>query len=318
MCFMITQPEQFFSDLSVESLFQKTQHAFGDRLEHACSDAPAKCWIGFKTFGTLELSEHHVSCGLTCRLHSDTDAFQLRLLVSGQAHGHCGHQDVQLGPAEALLLPPSTRAKLRIKCSSRQLVMRIPASLMQQCAREFGYFVDYQDQAIPLHSTLIQSESILGRLLASLLEQDPATLSERARLYYIKLFIHALLETWFDQKKSTDSLLRKSTHPYIEQVRNYVLDHPMHCPSIDELSALCLISRKSLYNIFARELNITPNQFVRQLKMERIYHDLCIKKSAKNITEIAFRYGFTSLGRFAAEYRKQFGELPSETLRRTH
>ncbi|MFD2500918.1 hypothetical protein ACFSTI_21320 [Rhizorhabdus histidinilytica] len=34
------------------------------------------------------------------------------------------------------------------------------------------------------------------------------------------------------------------------------------------------------------------------------------------MTEIACRWGFYQFGRFAAQYRRLFGELPSETLRK--
>ena len=34
------------------------------------------------------------------------------------------------------------------------------------------------------------------------------------------------------------------------------------------------------------------------------------------VTETAYRYGFTHMGRFAAEYRARFGEAPSTTLGR--
>jgi AraC-like DNA-binding protein len=35
-----------------------------------------------------------------------------------------------------------------------------------------------------------------------------------------------------------------------------------------------------------------------------------------SITDIAYRFGFTHLGRFAAYYKKRFGVSPSATLRR--
>jgi AraC-like DNA-binding protein len=39
-------------------------------------------------------------------------------------------------------------------------------------------------------------------------------------------------------------------------------------------------------------------------------------KSA-TVTEIATSFGFVELGRFSVEYRKAFGESPSQTLQRT-
>jgi AraC family ethanolamine operon transcriptional activator len=40
-------------------------------------------------------------------------------------------------------------------------------------------------------------------------------------------------------------------------------------------------------------------------------HDRC-----ETVTEIATSFGFVELGRFSVEYRKMFGESPSETLGR--
>jgi AraC-like DNA-binding protein len=36
----------------------------------------------------------------------------------------------------------------------------------------------------------------------------------------------------------------------------------------------------------------------------------------ETVTDIALRHGFSHLGRFSAEYRRRFGERPSETLSR--
>ena len=36
----------------------------------------------------------------------------------------------------------------------------------------------------------------------------------------------------------------------------------------------------------------------------------------ESVTEIAMSWGFSHMGRFSVEYRKRFGEPPSDTLRR--
>jgi transcriptional regulator GlxA family with amidase domain len=38
--------------------------------------------------------------------------------------------------------------------------------------------------------------------------------------------------------------------------------------------------------------------------------------TARSVTEITTSLGFIELGRFSVEYRKQFGECPSVTLRK--
>jgi AraC-like DNA-binding protein len=43
----------------------------------------------------------------------------------------------------------------------------------------------------------------------------------------------------------------------------------------------------------------------------------CTNPAPGTISELAKRYGFSELGRFATSYRQTFGEAPSETLRRS-
>jgi len=43
---------------------------------------------------------------------------------------------------------------------------------------------------------------------------------------------------------------------------------------------------------------------------------LAAKTSTTTVTAVAMDHGFFQLGRFSADYRRAFGELPSETLGR--
>ena len=57
--------------------------------------------------------------------------------------------------------------------------------------------------------------------------------------------------------------------------------------------------------------------FLRELRLENAQRELLTADpDNETVTQIALRYGFADLGRFAIRYRTAFGEKPSETLRR--
>jgi AraC-like DNA-binding protein len=76
------------------------------------------------------------------------------------------------------------------------------------------------------------------------------------------------------------------------------------------------VSARALQEGFRQHIGGTPMQFLRDARLRRVRLDL-LSASAESVSEIALRWGFTHLGRFASYYRARYGELPSQT-RRTH
>ncbi len=66
---------------------------------------------------------------------------------------------------------------------------------------------------------------------------------------------------------------------------------------------------------FRRYLRTTPLGWVRHARLARARQQLLAARTDANVTGVALANGFGQLGRFAARYRRQFGELPSQTLR---
>jgi AraC-like DNA-binding protein len=87
--------------------------------------------------------------------------------------------------------------------------------------------------------------------------------------------------------------------------------------STEALTNLANMSLRSLYLLFDQRVGVTPRQYIVRRKLERIRTALLDPDyRVRNVTELALDYGFTHLGRFSAEYKEQFAELPSQTLRR--
>ena len=83
------------------------------------------------------------------------------------------------------------------------------------------------------------------------------------------------------------------------------------------LAELTGASMRSLHEGFRRYRGESPMRYLRQLRLEKVRDELLKPTRKASVTDIAQEWGFVELGRFAQLYRQRYGELPSETLRRS-
>ena len=87
-----------------------------------------------------------------------------------------------------------------------------------------------------------------------------------------------------------------------------------------ELSSLAAVSGvppRTLERHFRMFLGTTPLGWTRRMRLVRARQALLNAGPEDTVTGVALTNGFGQLGRFAAEYRRTFGELPSWTMRRS-
>jgi len=100
-----------------------------------------------------------------------------------------------------------------------------------------------------------------------------------------------------------------------EEVLAEHLSRPLHMP---ELCQLIVVSDRTLRSCCAEFLGMSPNQYVFLRRLEAVRRALRdADPDIVHVGEVAHRFGFTELGRFAGRYRATFGETPSTTLQRT-
>jgi AraC-like DNA-binding protein len=77
------------------------------------------------------------------------------------------------------------------------------------------------------------------------------------------------------------------------------------------------VSARTLTRAFASAHGLGPMGFLKQRRLEAANRALFAADSAETlVTDVALRYGFCQMGRFAVEYRRAFHESPSHTLSR--
>jgi AraC family ethanolamine operon transcriptional activator len=76
-------------------------------------------------------------------------------------------------------------------------------------------------------------------------------------------------------------------------------------------------SERTLQYAFKERFEMGPKAFLQAWRLNGVRRDLSGRsRLAETISDIANNHGFWHMGQFAADYRRQFGELPSDTLDR--
>src|ERR1700761_6493845 len=84
---------------------------------------------------------------------------------------------------------------------------------------------------------------------------------------------------------------------------------------LDRLAEVSGVAPRTLERHFREFLGTTPLGWTRRMRLARARQALLRAGPEDTVTDIALSNGFAQLGRFAAEYRGAFGELPSRTMR---
>ena len=93
--------------------------------------------------------------------------------------------------------------------------------------------------------------------------------------------------------------------------------HPAAAYSPMTLALAVGVSTRSLARGFQRVRGYSPMEAVRRERLQRVHRDLLTAAAGDRVTDTAMRWGFFHLGRFSSAYAARFGELPSETRRRS-
>ncbi|MCF8474047.1 MAG: AraC family transcriptional regulator [Emcibacter sp.] len=103
---------------------------------------------------------------------------------------------------------------------------------------------------------------------------------------------------------------------HVRQAENYIHEHLKDPLSIDDLVEVTGVSQRSIFEGFKNFRGTTPMKYILQLRLEKVRKELQKSGSDRTVTDIALKWGFNQLGRFAVSYKKIYGESPSETLKK--
>src|SRR5262249_20310696 len=100
---------------------------------------------------------------------------------------------------------------------------------------------------------------------------------------------------------------------YIAQAIDYMHAN-LHLPlTMTAVAEAVGISGRSLQLAFRSFRQTTPAAYLRQIRLDAAHSELSLPENELPVREVALKWGFIHMGRFAAQYRASFGVCPSET-----
>ncbi|MFC0845001.1 AraC family transcriptional regulator [Streptomyces noboritoensis] len=124
-----------------------------------------------------------------------------------------------------------------------------------------------------------------------------------------------LLATEHRYREALDEPVGAALPGPVKRVVDAIHAHPERPFTTTELAGIGQVGARWLQEGFRRHLGMSPMAYLRDVRMTRVHTELRQADPAQlTVGEAAYRWGFTHLGRFADNYRRRFGELPSQTL----
>jgi AraC-like DNA-binding protein len=248
-------------------------------------------------------------------------SYHVNVALTGRVDSICGHRRAVASTSHAAVFTPEMRTSLpHWAGDAAQLCIKIRrASLESELSALIGRpvrtAVDF-DLAYPLSTPAARSWlATLGLLLTEL--ERPGSLAEASavhREHLERLVISGLLLS--HRNEFTDELMapvRRLRPRTVARAVALIEEHPQVQYTITDLARHAGVSARRLQQGFREHVGMTPTEFLRKTRLERAHRDLLAGEDA--VTDVALRWGFQHLGRFAQTYRRQYGVLPSETRR---
>ena len=122
-----------------------------------------------------------------------------------------------------------------------------------------------------------------------------------------------LVEARYPEPRATSNAPSHASVFRAEEFLAASLEGPV---SLADVARTAGVSTRTLSRAFSARHGVGPMVFLRRRRLEAARRDLSAAVPGEvSVTTVAMRYGFAHLGRFAVDFRRCFGESPSETLR---
>ncbi|WP_027852408.1 AraC family transcriptional regulator [Marinobacterium litorale] len=275
--------------------------------------------LSYTDFADLGLSRISYGDAVTVSCPDLAEVYHFQVVTHGECYWHyADDQRLRLRTGQALMMNPKEQIDLSYSPDCEKVIIKVPEQvLISQCIEQVGVLpksgIRFARRAIDLDSSVC----LLRFLDALLTEASESELElESLQIPYRDILLNKLLQH-FDSNFKDNASGGISDRGFAELIAFIDMNLKAEL-EVEELARMSNVSVRTVYNLFAKHFGLTPRLYIKNAKLRALRNELVGNTRLRNVTEVALDYGFSHLGRFSSDYRKMFGELPSETFRRHH
>lgn len=273
--------------------------------------------------GNASINRLRYGANVTIEPESLDDFLLVQMPLTGRAEISCGAEKIISTPNVASVLTPSQPVHMQWQGVCDQLIVKLERRTLESaCSAFLGHALPHPIE-FTLGMDLTQDGGIAWRQLIAFLTTSQFIAGAGQRNLVTSQLEQLLATTLLTQHPNnySDALAGPAPTPdlpYIRRAEDYILAHCEQPITMQDLARHARISTRSLYKGFQEHRGTTPMGFVRLVRLKKVRDALIKARQAGqhvSVTQVALEWGFGHLGHFTQAYRKQFNELPSQTLR---
>lgn len=225
-----------------------------------------------------------------------------------------GRREVDCGPRSAILLPPG-RAFTRHGSAGRMFAILVKHELLtdEVIARNGNGAADWV-----IDATEFDSRGDHERVLESAVADWAGTFhgggADARRRHCEARVIAALAD--FALRGSAAEPVVPVVARRLSNVEAWIESNLAEPITLGQLCKVSGVGQRALQLAFRTRWGLSPMRFVAERRLAAAHRLLSRARPGSDVTVIAMGLGFSHLGRFAAMYRRAYGESPSQTLGR--
>jgi AraC-like DNA-binding protein len=258
-----------------------------------------------------------LDCGELC------SAYRVNVMRSGHLESEHRGSSITAGPGSVTLYQPQGHAAARWTADSRMIALKIDRDVVDDALSDaIGRQVTSQ---IAFHPTMSTTTGVVRswlNMLLTLAEQlllpDSVLTRPLAGMPFVDSLVRGLLLVADHPHRDAVAAAPKLVAPRAVRAALDIIEAEPHLPlTVSALAARSHVSVRTLQEGFRRHLGTSPMAYLREVRLRRAHEVLRQSDpSIASVASIAYQWGFTNLGRFAAIHTARYGELPAVTLRR--